>query len=171
LPHRADPWPDDAELVAYIVHGSTEHFNLFYKAYFPRIFRFALRRLRDPAEAEDVTSEILLTAYRSFPRFTLDMALLPWMFQITRDAVNRRLGGKGELDSPTSKELPGTPLRSRPFSQLMSFWALLIAGLWLCMAGLELQMCRAGTPGPKPCVIQGVAQPAPEEVRSKAPRL
>jgi len=48
-------WASDRELVDQILSGSLEHFEQLYEAYFPRVFRFALKRLNDAGEAEDVT--------------------------------------------------------------------------------------------------------------------
>ena len=50
-------WSSDSELVEQILGGSREHFELLYEAYFPRVYRFALKRLRDPGEAEDVSQD------------------------------------------------------------------------------------------------------------------
>src|SRR5262245_46651854 len=49
--HLEQPWTDDAELVEQILQGSSAHFDMLYEAYFPRVYRFALKRLRDAAEA------------------------------------------------------------------------------------------------------------------------
>jgi RNA polymerase sigma-70 factor (ECF subfamily) len=84
------PWESDAELVEEILAGSMDHFNLLYAAYFPRVYRFALKRLRDPGEAEDVAQEVFLTVFRVLSNFRGDSALLVWIFGITRNTVNRR---------------------------------------------------------------------------------
>jgi hypothetical protein len=41
---RAVAWESDTELVAQILGGSRVHFEMLYEAYFPRVFRFALKR-------------------------------------------------------------------------------------------------------------------------------
>ena len=40
---------------------------MLYDAYFPRVYRFALKRLRDAGEAEDVTQEVFVTVFRAPP--------------------------------------------------------------------------------------------------------
>ncbi len=80
----------DLELAARILDGSREHFDLLYKTYFPRVYHFALKRLRDPSEAEDVTQEVFLTVYGALPSYRGDSSLLVWIFGITRNKVNRR---------------------------------------------------------------------------------
>jgi RNA polymerase sigma-70 factor (ECF subfamily) len=86
----AAPWEDDREIVRLILGGSREHFDKLYDAYFPRVYRFALKRLRDPGEAEDVTQEVFVTVFRALHTFQGDSSLLVWIFGITRNKVNRR---------------------------------------------------------------------------------
>ena len=83
-------WPSDKELVDQILSGSREHFDLLYEAYFPRVFRFALKRLRDAGEAEDVAQEVFLTLLSALPSYQGQSTLLVWIFGITRNKVNRR---------------------------------------------------------------------------------
>ena len=83
-------WESDAELVAAILAGSIEHFNLLYAAYYARVNRFALKRLRDRAEAEDVAQDVFLTVFRSLASYRGDSSLLVWIFGIARNTVNRR---------------------------------------------------------------------------------
>ncbi len=84
------PWEDDGEMVRQILAGSRKHFDQLYDAYFPRVYRFALKRLRDPGEAEDVTQEVFVTVFRALHTFHGDSSLLVWIFGITRNKVNRR---------------------------------------------------------------------------------
>jgi len=87
-------WNSDAELVQHILAGSREHFDLLYETYFSRVYRFALKRLHDPGEAEDVTQEVFVTVFRALGSFAGDSSLLVWIFGITRNKVNRRFRGK-----------------------------------------------------------------------------
>lgn len=90
MPRTAEAWSSDRELVEAILSGSRTHFDLLYETYFPRVYRFALKRLRDHGEAEDVTQEVFVTVYRVLPSYAGDSALLVWIFGITRNLVNRR---------------------------------------------------------------------------------
>jgi RNA polymerase sigma-70 factor (ECF subfamily) len=104
-------WTSDAELVDEILAGSIEHFNLLYEAYFPRVYRFALKRLRDPAEAEDVSQEVFMTVFRVLGSYQGGSSLLVWIFGITRNTVNRRFRrkrpGMVSLDSDAAAEVSG----------------------------------------------------------------
>ena len=90
MAHTREAWPDDGQLVEAILGGSREHFDLLYETYFPRVYRFALSRLRDPGEAEDVTQEVFITVLRALSSFQGSSSLLVWIFGITRNLVNRR---------------------------------------------------------------------------------
>jgi RNA polymerase sigma-70 factor (ECF subfamily) len=85
-----EAWSNDLELVDAIIGGSREHFDLLYDSYFPRVYRFALKRLGDTAEAEDVAQEVFMTVFRVLPSFQGNSSLLVWIFGITRNTVNRR---------------------------------------------------------------------------------
>ena len=90
----------DRALVTAILAGSREHFDELYESYFPRVYRFALKRLSDTAEAEDVTQEVFETIFKALPCYRGDSSLLVWIFGITRNKVNRRVRGvRPRLDS------------------------------------------------------------------------
>jgi RNA polymerase sigma-70 factor (ECF subfamily) len=87
-------------LVARILEGSRQHFDELYESYFRRVYRFALKRLSDPAEAEDVAQEVFETIFRVLPSYRGDSSLLVWIFGITRNKVNRRFrGARPRLES------------------------------------------------------------------------
>lgn len=100
MPSCETPWTTDGELVEQILKGDREAFELLYDTYFQRIYRFALRRLRDAGEAEDVTQEVFMTVLRALPSYQGTSSLLVWMFGITRNKVNRRFRrGRVKLES------------------------------------------------------------------------
>jgi len=111
LSNAEKAWPSDAELVTEILAGSREHFDLLYEAYFPRVFRFAVKRLGDAGEAEDVTQEVFVTVFRCLASYAGNSSLLVWIFGITRNKVNRRFRGRRprfeSLDDLGATELSG----------------------------------------------------------------
>jgi RNA polymerase sigma-70 factor (ECF subfamily) len=90
---QRSPWESDAALVRDILAGSREQFELLYEAYFPRVYRFALKRLHDAGDAEDVTQEVFVTVFRRLHTWAGDSSLLVWIFGIARNKVNRRFRG------------------------------------------------------------------------------
>ncbi len=87
---KADPWNSDEELVEKILGGDRQAFELLYETYFPRVYRFALKRLGDAGEAEDVTQEVFITVHRVLESWAGNSSLLVWIFGISRNTVNRR---------------------------------------------------------------------------------
>ena len=90
MAEQSEAWSSDEELVERILSGDVEAFDLLYETYFPRVYRFALKRLRDPGEAEDVSQEVFFTVYNALGSFKGDSRLLVWIFGVTRNTVNRR---------------------------------------------------------------------------------
>jgi RNA polymerase sigma-70 factor (ECF subfamily) len=86
----SDAWDCDRELVDQILAGSREHFDLLYGTYFPRVYRFALKRLGDPGEAEDVAQDVFLTLMTALASYKSESSLLAWIFGVTRNKVNHR---------------------------------------------------------------------------------
>ena len=52
----AELLPSDETLVERICKGSVEEFDILYRRYFPRIYRFIARRIEDRSVAEDLTA-------------------------------------------------------------------------------------------------------------------
>jgi RNA polymerase sigma factor (sigma-70 family) len=90
LRKRAKTWDSDRELVDQILAGDREQFDLLYETYFPRVYRFALKRLGDPGEAEDVAQDVFVILMRALGSYRAQSSLLVWIFGITRNTVNRR---------------------------------------------------------------------------------
>ena len=111
MAHPHTPWSSDAELVEAILKGSREHFDLLYDAYYPRVYRFAMKRLRDSAEAEDVAQEVFMTVFKVLGSYQGTAPLIVWIFGITRNVVNRRFRKKRppieSLDAPEAREVAG----------------------------------------------------------------
>lgn len=107
----SEPWSSDEELVREILGGSVEAFGMLYETYFPRVYRFAFKRLRDTGEAEDVTQEVFLTVFKVLGSYRGQSSLLVWIFGITRNTVNRRFRRvRPPIESldATAREVPDT---------------------------------------------------------------
>jgi RNA polymerase sigma-70 factor (ECF subfamily) len=110
LPQPKKSWTDDGVLVGHILAGSQEHFEMLYESYFPRVYRFALKRLGNHAEAEDVAQEVFLTVFNALESFEGNSTLLVWIFGITRNITNRRFRKARprieSIDDENAMELP-----------------------------------------------------------------
>jgi RNA polymerase sigma-70 factor (ECF subfamily) len=83
----SDTWGDET-LVARAREGDTRAFEALVRRYQGPIYRLAVRMLNDAAEAEDVTQEVFVTAWRRLPGIQEDKAVRAWLYRI---ATNRCL--------------------------------------------------------------------------------
>ncbi len=83
--------PDLAELLRLSARGDEAAFARLYDAIAARVYGLALRVVRDPAQAEEVTQDALLEIWRTASRFDPDRGSpLSWLLTIThRKAVDR----------------------------------------------------------------------------------
>jgi RNA polymerase sigma-70 factor (ECF subfamily) len=79
---------DDVELVARMRSGDERAFDEFFGAYFPRLFRFALRRLGSEDAAEDVVQATLVIAMRKIGTWRGEAALFTWLCTICRHELS-----------------------------------------------------------------------------------
>jgi len=72
----------DAILVRKVQQGDNAAFDVLVRKYQLKILKLVMRYIRDPSEAEDVTQEAFLKAYRALPRFRGDSAFYTWIYRI-----------------------------------------------------------------------------------------
>jgi RNA polymerase sigma-70 factor (ECF subfamily) len=82
---------DDATLVAQAAGGSEHAFRTLYRAYVRPVYWLAHGLVGNAADAEDVTQETFLVAWRKLPGLELaGDSLLPWLVTVCRfQAANR----------------------------------------------------------------------------------
>ncbi len=81
----------DQELVDGVRQPSEAHFNELYERYFKRIYSFVHGRLRNHADAEEVTQETFVTIFRSIENYRGQSSLLSWMFGIAKNLSNNMI--------------------------------------------------------------------------------
>jgi RNA polymerase sigma-70 factor (ECF subfamily) len=67
--------------------GSPEFFESFYERFFDRIHGFARHRVRNAAEADDLTQEIFLAVMRSIDAYRARADFESWVFGVARNVV------------------------------------------------------------------------------------
>ncbi len=89
MPH--DDQRDDAALVARAAGGSEQAFRELYRAYVRPVYWLAHGLLGNASDAEDVTQETFLVAWRKIPGLELQGdSLLPWLATVCRfQSANR----------------------------------------------------------------------------------
>lgn len=84
----------DDGLVARIVAGDAEAFATLHEAYHDKVYRFALKRMGDEHDAEDVTQEVFLEIWRCLGSFQGRSSLQTWIFGVAHNQVCRRFRKK-----------------------------------------------------------------------------
>lgn len=76
---------EEAILVDRAQAGDDNAFSILVSRYRNRIFNFAYRYTRSEAEAEDLTQEVFLRAFRNIKKFRGDSKFSTWLFQIAKN--------------------------------------------------------------------------------------
>jgi len=87
--------PKERTLVLGLREGRAEAFDTLDQEYRERIRRFALKRLRDPVESEDVCQDVFLDVHRSIASFEGRSSFTTWIFGIANHQVHRRFRRRG----------------------------------------------------------------------------
>jgi RNA polymerase sigma-70 factor, ECF subfamily len=85
----------DLLLVERVQSGDQEAFGLLVSKYQRKLLRLVMRLVRDPAEAEDVTQEAFIKAYRALPNFRGDSAFYTWLYRIGVNTAKNWLVANG----------------------------------------------------------------------------
>lgn len=93
---------DEHTLVRAMLAGDETAFEDFFDGQFPRLYRFALARLRDPDAAQDIVQATLVTAVGNLATWRGESALFTWLCALCRhelSAYYRRLGRQPEVQA------------------------------------------------------------------------
>lgn len=86
----------DRRLVTRMQAGDEAAFDEFFAGYFPRLFRFALSRVRDADAAEDVVQAALTIAVRKLDTWRGEAALFTWLCTICRREMSAVISRTGQ---------------------------------------------------------------------------
>ena len=82
------PIPDVIERAR---NGDVAAFGEIYDTHVDRVYRYLLYRVREPSDAEDLTSEVFTRAFANIHRYKLQgKSFLAWLYTIARNAVTDR---------------------------------------------------------------------------------
>jgi RNA polymerase sigma-70 factor (ECF subfamily) len=120
----------DQQLVERAQAGDKRAFELLVAKYQRRLGRLISRFVRDSAEAEDVTQDAFIKAYRALPAFRGDSAFYTWLYRIGINtaknhllALGRRAPTSTNFDAEDSEEFEDAALLhevATPENELMS---------------------------------------------------
>ena len=91
----------DRQLVERAQRGDKHAFELLVAKYQRRLGRLISRFVRNAAEAEDVTQDAFIKAYRALPAFRGDSAFYTWLYRIGINTAKNHLVAQGRR-APTS---------------------------------------------------------------------
>lgn len=90
----------DEALAARLRAGDEQAYAELFRQAHLRIYAFALKRLHDAAEAEDVVQDVFLQVYRSIDKYEGRSSLLTWIFGIAYHEVLRRFRQRSLKTTP-----------------------------------------------------------------------
>ena len=91
----ADQQHNDQQLVARVQKGDRRAFDLMVIKYQHRILSLVGRYISDYAEAQDVTQEAFVKAYRALPNFRGESQFYTWMYRIAVNTAKNYLVSRG----------------------------------------------------------------------------
>jgi RNA polymerase sigma-70 factor, ECF subfamily len=112
FPEDGSPPPDLADLLRQAGRADETAFAALYDATAARVHGLALRVVRDPAQAEEVTQEAFLEIWRTASRFDPDRgSAMGWLLTIThRTAVDRVRSAEASTRRDTSYHQQNQPV-------------------------------------------------------------
>lgn len=103
---REDDAPSDQQAIARAQAGDHDAFRVLVERYQDRVYRLALRVLRDEEQARDAVQEAFLKVYRSIRRFEGRSSFYTWLYRLVmnlcvdirrRDRSDRHVEWREEL--------------------------------------------------------------------------
>lgn len=87
----------DRKLVDGILQGDADAFESLYRQHVRRVHNYALSKLNNSAEAEDVTQEVFEAILHGIGKFEGRSELLVWIYGITRNVIHNRIRRRGTV--------------------------------------------------------------------------
>ena len=107
--------------------ASQARFQTLVQPHLGRLLRFAGRRLRNPADAEDVVQEACTRAWLAFADLRDDALVLPWLYRILRSSLSDHFEKRARREQPAptlALESAGDALHDQgasPLENLIAF--------------------------------------------------
>ena len=84
----------DKQLVERVQNGDKKAFDLLVLKYQQRIINLVSRFVHNPSDAQDITQEAFIKAYRALPNFRGESAFYTWMYRIAVNTAKNYLAVK-----------------------------------------------------------------------------
>jgi len=99
------PLPDE-KLVERLRAGERAAFDALYDRYYPRVFQFVDRRLRNRADAEETVQEVFFNVFNSIDSYRGEAPFGAWVFGLTRRTLAARFKRKRHATVPLGDDEP-----------------------------------------------------------------
>ena len=116
MPSRAENQRDDSggTLVQRAQRGDEQAFATLYQLHNKPVYSVCLRMTKDVAEAEDLTQEAFVQAFRNLNSFRVGSAFSTWLYQVVVNTVLMKLRQKSPLNLfRETRHLSNARLRKR----------------------------------------------------------
>ncbi len=94
----------DLGLVRRVIQGDDRAFQTLYDRYFPRVYDFVHRRLRNRADTEETVQEVFINLLGAIESFRGDAPFGAWVFGVTRRTVASRFKRKQHPTVPLADD-------------------------------------------------------------------
>ena len=84
-------YPDDEKLVAQTLSGDRDAFGVLVHKYQEMVYTYVFQKVRNEADAQDVTQEVFLRAYRNLYQLRHPHQFRSWLYTIMSNECNRWL--------------------------------------------------------------------------------
>jgi RNA polymerase sigma-70 factor, ECF subfamily len=105
---------DEKELIAGLARGDRAAFRELVETHKKKVYFLALDLVRNPADAEDISQEVFLKAFRGFKTFNRDARLGSWLYRITYNASIDHLRKKAITPEPMEDAALEAGFQSHP---------------------------------------------------------
>lgn len=116
---------EEMQMIASILAGNTSEFHELIRPYERTVYVMALTLLKNEADAEDVTQEAFLKAFRNLAGFRSEAKFSTWLISITLNEARTRLRRKNavkmeSLDEPAEDQGHISPALLRDWREIPS---------------------------------------------------
>lgn len=117
--------PEEEQLIASILAGNTQEFHRLIRPYERTVYVMALTLLKNESDAEDVSQEAFLKAFRNLKNFRSESKFSTWLISITLNEARSRLRRKNavpmeSLDEPVDEQGHVSPALLRDWREIPS---------------------------------------------------
>jgi RNA polymerase sigma-70 factor (ECF subfamily) len=110
----------EKKILSEILNGDEAAFDEFYEEYFPKVYKYAYKRVKSREVVEDLTSETFIKVLKGLPHFEVKEygGLDVWIYKIERNVIRdwfRRNIGKETLPFEEEWENKFFPILNDPY--------------------------------------------------------